>query len=188
MSPIRSERKSGFFRVVFLIGIVGLILGVAGCQSIKPQAPVQTYTAPIPDSSVAVVRLVSAESGFWRAGQDLYVESIDGQTNYDWVKAKVLKFAPGAHTMKVIYCAQAGIPNARYAATGQPVRWKNIYDRQEIGFELAAGRTYDLVYDVKQWPTPHNLRLRLVDISTQETVADSGASQKEGIMPIGTIP
>ncbi len=184
---MNADRGNDGLRVILAAGAITVLLSATGCQSLTGQLPVQTYATTIPDSSASVVRLVSKESGFWRAGQDAFVESIDGQTNYDWVKAKVLKFAPGAHTIKIIYCANAGIPNARYVATGQPVTWKNVYDQQELSFEIASGKTYDLIYDVKQWPTPHNLRLTLVDCATQQTVADSGASKKEGIMPIGTI-
>ena len=183
MNPIKADRDNGLHGIL-VVGVAFALLGCAGCQSMPSGSPVPTYAASTPDASAAIVRLVSAESAFWRIGQNAYVETIDGQASNAWTRAKVLKFTPGAHTIKVIYCANAG----GSTGTVSLPTWQNVYDRQELAFEVASGKTYNLIYDVKQWPTPHKLHLTLIDCSTQETVADSGASKKQGIMPIGTIP
>jgi len=188
MKTMNADRRNNGVRVILSAGAVAVMLSVTGCQSITSQLPVQTYTTPIPDSSAAVVRLVSKESGFWRIGQNAYIETIDGQMSRDWTRAKVLKFTPGDHTIKMIYCANAGGDVHTSGGVLHQPRWQNVYDRQELAFVVATGRTYDLVYDVKQWPTPHEMRLTLIDCTTQQTVADSGASKKEGIMPVSTIP
>lgn len=187
MNPIHIDGRSKWSLAAMVV-VAFVLLGVLGCQSIPSGNPVPTYSDSLPDTSVAVVRLVSAESAFWRLGQNAYIENIDGQINGDWTRAKLLKFKPGAHRIKLIYCANAG--GAVHTSGGilhQP-SWQNVYDRQELAFEVLSEKTYDLVYAVKQWPTPHELRLRLIDCTTQQTIADSGASTKQGIMPLGTIP
>ena len=188
MNPMKSERRHNGWQGIPVVCVAFVLLGVTGCQSIPSGSPVPTYTVSMPDASVAIVRLVSAETAFWRIGQNAYIESIDGQINGAWTEAKLLKFTPGAHTIKVIYCANAGGNVHTSGGTLHQPSWQNVYDRQGITFEVASGKTYNLLYDVKQWPTPHKLRLTLIDCATQEAVADSGASKKRGIMPTSTIP
>lgn len=188
MKTTNADKGHDGVRIILAAGAIAVLLSVTGCQSMTGQAPVQTYTTAIPESSAATVCLVSKESGFWRIGQNAYIETIDGQMNRDWTRAKVLKFTPGAHTIKMIYCANAGGDVHTSGGVLHQPRWQNVYDRQELDFVVATGKTYDLVYEVKQWPTPHEMRLTLIDCATQQTVADSGTSKKEGIMPVGTIP
>jgi len=171
-------------RLILIAVLCGLVFGLVGCQTISVD----------PDPSAATVVLKSAECWFWRMGQGVSVEFIDGRTDPSIEGDKLFKLTPGKHTMHLAYYAEAGgrsfVPtsdlkgNVVTIVVGSSHYWHNIFDEQDIAFEVEAGKVYRLLYDVKQWPTPHKLRLKLIDLDTKKAIADSGVSGKTDIMPI----
>jgi len=164
-SKARSNTQLRFSTVASLF-----LLAMTSCTTVR----VTAYDSATSTVSPATLNVVSAEWWLPRMMQSAVIDSIDNRADPAWQHATQVLLTPGTHTICISYYQATPGAVKTQNVTITPMRGGPMFiDEACVTFAVTSGKTYRLTYDVEQFPEIKDLRLKVVDLATGATIAET---------------